>query len=42
MSVLRSCLLAALAAATLPAAPAGADDLNTERSRVLTPAGPVR
>jgi hypothetical protein len=42
MSVLRSRLLAALAAATVAVATAGADDLNTERSRVLTPAGPVR
>jgi hypothetical protein len=41
MSGLRTVFLAALAAA-LPLAHAVADDLNTERGRVLTEAGPVK
>jgi hypothetical protein len=40
MSVLRSVFLAALAA--VPFSAASADDLNTERGRVLTPAGAVK
>jgi hypothetical protein len=42
MRVLRSVFLAALAAAAPPLSTTAADDLNTERARVLTEAGPVK